>query len=137
MTTLQIWNAVDIGDRDRGLVRPEAVRHASLEALVDTGAMTLVIPQDVADRLGLSRIGYRPARLADGTRRRLPVVGSLRISIVGREMTTDAIVVPAGSRPLIGQIQLEMLDLIVDPVTREVRGRLPEGPEIDLLALAA
>ena len=64
-------------------------------------------------------------------------MGALRIEILGRQMLCDAFVTPTGSTPLIGQIPLEMLDLIVDPGSREVRVRLESGPEHNLLRAAA
>ncbi len=36
MTTLGMWNNTDLDNADRGLIRPEAVRRVTLEALVDT-----------------------------------------------------------------------------------------------------
>jgi hypothetical protein len=47
-----------------------------------------------------------------------------------------ALVVPAGSTALIGQIPLEALDLVVDPKSRDVRVNpaSPDVPCLDLLA---
>jgi hypothetical protein len=48
------------------------------------------------------------------------------------------LVVPAAKRPRIGQVRLEVLDLIVDARSQEVRGdpAHPDGPIVDLLAVA-
>ena len=89
------------------------MRTLTVEALVDTGAVTMVIPEDVARALGLSVLQMRTVTLADGTTREIAKVGGLRIEILGRQMLCDAYVTPAGSTPLIGQIPLEDLDLIV------------------------
>jgi clan AA aspartic protease len=137
MARVGMWNNTDLENADRGLIPPGAVRQITLDALVDTGATTLVIPEDAARALGLSVIGHRPVTLADGTRRDVPVMGALRIEILGRQMICDALVTPAGTTPLIGQIPLEELDLIVDPASRELRGRLAEGPVLSLLGVAA
>ena len=137
MTKVQIWNATDLGLARRGLIGPDAVRHATIEALVDTGAVTMVIPEDVARALDLPLLEVRTVTLADGTRRQIPKVGELRIEILGRQMTCDAFVTPAGTTPLIGQIPLEDLDLIVDPGTREARVRSEDGPRAFLLSAAA
>ena len=108
MTEVKLWNYTDLEDVRRGLIPPEAVRTVSVEALVDTGAVTLVIPEDVAQALGLSILQVRTVTLADGTTRDIPVMGGLRIEILGRQMMCDAYVTPAGSTPLIGQIPLEI-----------------------------
>lgn len=138
MTDLKLWNYTDLEDVRRGLLPPQAVRHVSVEALVDTGAVTtLVIPEDVARALGLSVVQVRKVTLADGTKRDIPVMGGLRIEILGRQMNCDAYVTPAGSTPLIGQIPLEFLDLVVDPNTREARVFSEDGPRAFLLRVAA
>ena len=137
MTKIDLWNLTDLHDAARGLIPEDAVRKVSVEALVDTGAVTLVIPEDVATTLGLSVVQMRTVTLADGTKREIPYMGAMRLEILGREMTTDAHVTPAGTMPLIGQIPLEALDLIVDPVSREVRVRSEEGPKAFLLRVAA
>jgi clan AA aspartic protease len=137
MTQVKLWNRTDLDDAKRGLIPAAAVREVSLEAMVDTGAVTLVIPEDAARALGLSLVLLGMATLADGTRRQIPKMGPLRIEILGRQMSCDAYVTPAGTTPLIGQIPLAELDLIVDPGTREVRVRSEAGPEAKLLRVAA
>jgi hypothetical protein len=51
-------------------------------------------------------------------------------------MTSDALVMPAGSPPLIGQVQLEVLDLVVDAKSRDVmvNPASPDMPTLDLMA---
>ena len=137
MTEVKLWNYTDLEDVKRGLIPPEAVRTISIQALVDTGAVTLVIPEDIAKSLGLSVIQVGTVTLADGTKRDIPLMGGLRIEILGRQMLCDAYVTPTGSPPLIGQIPLEMLDLVVDPGSREARVRSKDGPRAHLLRLAA
>ena len=137
MTEVKMWNYSDLLDVRRGLIPPQSVRTVSVEALVDTGAVTLVIPEDVALTLGLELLPARTVILADGTRRPIPVATGLRIEILGRQMLCDAYVTPAGSTTLVGQIPLEYLDLIVDPGTREIRVRSEAGPEAKLLRVAA
>ena len=137
MTKVDLWNQTDLDLASRGLTPPEAVRKVTVEAMVDTGAVTMVIPEEVAEALGLSLIHYGTATLADGTKRQIPSMGPLRVEIFGRPMVCSAYVTPPGTMPLIGQIPLEALDLIVDPGTREVRVRSADGPMGWLLQLAA
>jgi clan AA aspartic protease len=129
MTKLTLWNNTDLDMVARGLLAPDAVRTEEVDALVDTGAVMLVLPIDLCLRLGLTVIGYQTAKLADGTLRRVPQFGSLRIRLVGREMNCDVMGLPEGTMPLIGQIPLEGLDLIVDPRSQEVRVN-PASPDI-------
>lgn len=132
MTKLTMWNNTDLDMAAQGLIPREAVRSVELEALVDTGATMLMIPQEAADVLGLPTIDRLPVTLADSSVRSLAVAGSLKIAILSRGMVCDALVAPAGATALIGQLQLERLDLIVDPKSREVRVN-PASPDAPLL----
>jgi clan AA aspartic protease len=137
MTKLIIENVVDRGNAESGLISPDQVRRIELEALVDTGATTLVLPADAVAKLGVPLRDTKAVRLADGTLSEVARVTGLHIEILGRDMTGDALVVPAGATPLIGQVQLEMLDLVVDARSQELRPnpRSPDAPMYDMLAM--
>ncbi|HEX6766785.1 MAG TPA: retroviral-like aspartic protease family protein [Polyangiaceae bacterium] len=136
MAKIKLVNSVDQGNVPRGLLRPDQVRTFEMDGLVDTGATMLVIPAEVAERLGLREVGRRPVKLADGTVRDFPQVSELYIEILGRGMPCDAIVMPTKTL-LIGQIPLEGLDLIVDPKSRDVAVN-PESPDVPMFdALSA
>ena len=56
------------GDRvisDRGQGRETDIRRTSVDGMVDTGAVSLVLPQEIVEDLGLddvgSSVGYRPS----------------------------------------------------------------------------
>jgi clan AA aspartic protease len=137
MTKLTLENIGDRMNAATGLIGPDQVRRVEVEALADTGATTLVLPADVAERLGLPFKDRKTARMADGSLSEVARVTGLYIEILGRDMTGDALVVPTGATPLIGQVQLEMLDLIVDPRSQELRPnpRSPDAPIYDMLGL--
>jgi clan AA aspartic protease len=136
MATIKLTNNTDRDMATRGLITPADVRTVELEGLVDTGATCLVLPADAVAALGLSSLGTRKARMADGSVHTFDWVGGVLLEILGREMTCDALVAPAGTQALIGQIPLENLDLLVDPKSREVRVN-PESPDTPLLDLLA
>lgn len=134
MTNLKITNNTDFDIAARGLIAPSQIRSVEVEALVDTGATMLALPEDVISALGVTHAGHRKVRDARGLVVAVPWVGGLRIEILGREMTCDALVLPRGATPLIGQIPLEALDLVVDPKSREVSVN-PASPDVPLLDL--
>ena len=136
MTKLKVTNHTDLQNAYGGLLPPNQVRSEELEALVDAGATGLVLPADVVARLGFREEGTKKVRYADGHFGIVPWVGGVRIEILGREMTCDALVHPAGTTPLIGQIPLEGLDLVVDPKSRAVMANPanPDAPVLDILA---
>jgi clan AA aspartic protease len=130
MAKIKLINSVDKGTAHRGLLRSDQVRTLEIEGLVDTGATTLVIPTEVAEALGLTEIGRRSVRLADGSVHDFPQVGDLYIEILGRGMSCDAIAMPTKTL-LIGQIPLEGLDLVVDPKSRDLAVN-PESPDVPM-----
>jgi clan AA aspartic protease len=138
MERIKLVNEYDEENANLGRLQPDDVRSVEIEALVDTGATMLVLPADVVDRLGLLPAGYRKVRYADGRIQEVPWVSGVRITILGRETVTNALVVAAGAMPLIGQIPLEELDLLVDPKSRErrVNPASPDAPLLDLLSAA-
>jgi len=110
-----------------GVIKPEAVRCREVDAVVDTGAVMSLLPQDVVEDLGLEPRGRFIVQLADDRKIELPCAGDLRLTVAGREMVTDCLVGPPGCEALVGQLVLERLDLICDPVRRTLTVR-PESP---------
>lgn len=100
MTKLKPWNNTDLDLVARGLAPAGSARTEEIEALVDTVATMLVLPIDVCTRLGLPVLGHKKVKLADETLRQMPHGGSLRLSILGREMVCDALAV--ARRPVDG-----------------------------------
>jgi predicted aspartyl protease len=82
----------------------------------------------VAAKLGAPVIRKRRVRVADGGSIDADVVGPLQVEVLGRDVTAEALVLPAGSRPLLGAVQLELMDLVVVPRTGEVIPD-PENPD--------
>jgi hypothetical protein len=58
----------------------------------------------------------------------------LSVELANRQMDTDCLVGPPQCEPLIGQLVLERLDLIVDPLKQQVSPR-PESPFLPSLKL--
>ena len=117
-------------DRDRvydGHGRAAEVRRTSVDGIVDTGAVDLVIPEELANELGLRHRRTRTVVYADERREERPV-GLVTIEIDNLSTEVACIIGPAGSQVLIGQVVLEELDLIADCRNRTLTPRDPEGP---------
>jgi clan AA aspartic protease len=95
------------------------VRSLTVTALVDTGASTLVLNEDMRQKLGLSIIETRIANLAGGAKVECKVTEAVEIHWKNRKITINAFVLPEG-RVLLGVIPLEYMDLIVDPKRQEL-----------------
>ena len=109
---VKLINAGDEHQFQSGQLALEQVRTLETDALVDTGAVTTIIPDDVRQQLGLLSRGQRIARYADGRRETVDITEPLIIQIGDREASDDALVL--GDEVLIGQTVLEKMDLHVD-----------------------
>ena len=98
-----------------------------VDALVDTGAVHLCIPEHVRIQLKLDAIDEKEVTLADGSKRLVPCVGPIEIKFKNRTGFAGALVL--GDRVLLGAIPMEDMDLIVIPKTRTVDVN-PESPNI-------
>jgi clan AA aspartic protease len=107
-----LTNAVDEGLFRRGLLAADQVRRYEVDAVVHTGAACTVLPQAIAERLGLAIRSRRFARYADSHYAELDVTEPLVVDIDGHDTTDEALVV--GDEVLIGQTVLEKLNLLVD-----------------------
>jgi clan AA aspartic protease len=108
----RLTNAVDEALVRRGMLKPEQVRTYEADALVDTGAVRVVLPPHIVARLGLGTRGQRLAEYADGRTDAVNVTEPLVVELEGRDTLEEALVL--GDEVLIGQTVLEKLDLFVD-----------------------
>jgi clan AA aspartic protease len=89
-----------------------------LNALVDTGALMLCIPQSVAHQLDLTELDKRPVTIADGTSHQVPYVGPIRVDYENRFCFVGALVI--GDETLLGAVPMEDMDLVVHPATQKL-----------------
>ena len=90
-----------------------------VEALVDTGARYSMLPGNMLRDLGINVVRVGQFAMADGRVHELPV-GEARIAINGGNAPTFVIFGPDDSEPLLGAYTLEGLELIVDPVHKQL-----------------
>ena len=96
------------------------------QALVDTGAMHLCIPEALSRQLNLAAERVRRVTFADGRSVEAPYVGPVRVEVAGRTCFVGAMVF--GDEVLLGAIPMEDLDLLVDPTRQTLVPRDPRGP---------
>jgi clan AA aspartic protease len=117
-----IENLEDAWEVDRHLRSPQDARRIVVrEALVDTGATALSLPTRLIAQLGLKKRTEKRVRTSVGEAR-AAVYEPVRLTIQGRECTVDVTEVPDSVPVLIGQVPLEMLDLVVDCRSRQLVG---------------
>ncbi len=97
------------------------------QALVDSGAAELCIPQHIANQLRLKQIEEREVRIANGDRVLVPYVGGVRVEVFGRQTVTSAVVL--GDPVLLGAIPMEAMDLLIHPRLLKLMPN-PDSPNV-------
>ena len=111
---------MDLTDAKIRLSNPRKPDLAPVEvnALADTGAVHLCIPEHIMIQLGLEEIDKKEVSLADNSKRLVPYVGPIELHFENRIGFSGALVI--GEQVLLGVIPMEDMDLIVIPKTRQV-----------------
>lgn len=106
-----------------------------VDAVIDTGATLVVLPQNIVDELELRKIREVKVRYANNKTEIKSIYGVVTIEIKGRTGNFDVLAEEEGIEPLIGQIVLEELDLVVEPRTQTLmpNPRSPEMPMVEIL----
>ena len=119
---ITLKNAVDVGSAERGYITDAQVHTLTVDALVDTGAWTLVINEDTCQKLGLVLIGPEPGVLADGSTNVFQITEGVEVHWKNRQTVCPALVVPGADDVLFGALPMEGMDLMVHPRKEEIVG---------------
>lgn len=122
---VELANGEDLVRARDGALAPEKVRRVRAIGWVDTGASHVVIPESIAQQLGVPEIGHANVRYADHRKETRKVVDQVNTALLGRNGTFKAIVEPDRPDVLLGAIVLEDLDLLVDCRAQTLRPRDP------------
>ena len=113
-TEIELANLEDVALANRGVITPEEVRRLTVkDALVDTGATRLCLPEPIIEQLGLTPFGNARARIAAGIVDRI-IYSEVRFTILEREGSLPVTNLPADAPVLVGHMVLEQLDLCLD-----------------------
>lgn len=97
------------------------------DALADTLAVHLCIPEHVAIQLRVETSDHKEVTIADGSKRVVPYVGPIEIRFKNRVGFVGALVM--GDQVLLGAIPMEDMDLVVTPKDRKIDVN-PDSPNI-------
>jgi clan AA aspartic protease len=89
-----------------------------VEALADSGALHLCIPEHIRIQLQLDEVDRKEVTLADGSQKLVPYVGPIEIRLKNRIGFAGALVM--GDQVLLGAIPMEDMDLVILPKTKTV-----------------
>jgi clan AA aspartic protease len=107
--------------------RESDLKPVEVNALVDTGAITLCIPEHIMVQLKLIEIEKREVTISDGRNKVVPYVGPIQVNFERRTCFTGALVL--GDSVLMGVVPMEDMDLVLNPTRRTIIPN-PESPNI-------
>lgn len=127
LVAARIENLNDLFRAEEGSLPLDQVRRVEVaDALVDTGAVTLLVPKRLVAALGLRPLRTRQAH-GFGGNFPLPMFNAVRLTIQGRDCTVDVGEIDDTFPVVIGQVPLELLDWVVDPKGGRLIGNPAHG----------
>ncbi len=117
-----IENLGDLYEAERGLRPADQVRRVHVpDALVASGATSLALPSRLIHQLSLKKRYEKRSRSGQelGV---TSVYEAVRITIQGRDASVDVMEMSDDLPVLVGQIPLEIMDLVLDPRGQKLIG---------------
>ena len=111
--------------------RDDSLSPITVNALVDSGAVHMCIPEHVARQLNLPVQDRRGVTFADGREDTVDYVGPMRVRFGNRQCLVGALVF--GDQALLGAIPMEDMDLVINPLRQTVTVN-PSNPNLPMSA---
>ncbi len=134
---IELVNYADQIRVEDGTRAAENVRRKTVRALADSGATVLVIPESLREELGLGTIGKRLVGIADGSVRECDLVGPVEVRFEGRNTVGNAVAMPEVQEILLGSVQMEEMDLVIDPLAQRLIANPASPDRARLMAVGA
>ncbi len=99
----------------------------SAQALADSGALMLCIPEHLALQLNLQQESEREVTVADGRSMKVPYVGPVKVAFQDRICFVGALVL--GDTVLLGAVPMEDMDLTINPSRQRLEPD-PRSPNV-------
>lgn len=129
LARIRVENLEDLWAHRNGTLPASEVRRVDImEALVDTGSTMLALPKRYIEQLGLKKDRDRQVITTAGVRN-AAIYDAARVTIMDRECVVEVMEVADNVPALVGQIPLEMLDLVVNPLAGTLTGNPAHGGE--------
>ncbi|MDR3334431.1 MAG: retroviral-like aspartic protease family protein [Treponema sp.] len=97
-----------------GVIKEAEVRRMNVNALVDSGAWTLVINEETRARLGLEIEYMRETEVANGRTETCGITTGVTVRWKDRCVLLSAAVLPEETEVLLGAYPIEGMDLLID-----------------------
>jgi clan AA aspartic protease len=121
-TEITLVNIRDAANAQSGFIPESEVRRITVNAVVDTAAWTLVINEELREKLGLRVKETTEAGVAGGGTVSGGITEYVEVRWKNRNTSCEALVLPGEEDVLLGAYPLEGMDLTVNPKKQEVVG---------------
>ena len=119
-TEITLKNAGDVVFAENGMLDGQEVRQATVTAMIDTGAVTLIINEKLCAELGLEVKGECQAALSNSEEETVKMADPVRLQWKDRDIICRPLVATGCDRDiLLGAIPLEDMDLKVIPANQD------------------
>src|SRR5438034_7548597 len=125
VVTIKLTNYGDLYVREMNLSKRKP-RSVQVRTLVDSGATRLCLKPSVIRKLGLRKIDTVRSRTTNGDAIRFKY-SPVQLELMGRKENFDVIEIPESVPNLLGQVPLEVLDLVVDSKSQKLIGNPEHG----------
>ena len=119
-----------------GMIKPDSLRSPSVMAYLDTGTRTLELRKEIAHSWGLRDIGLALVSYRDGPKEERLIRGYVtvitKLYTGKRRAFTTGVVGQPQTPVLLGQVPIELLDVLVDCGAQRLIPR-PESPFIPMM----
>jgi len=112
---IELTNCDDQALARRGYLAESQIKKMKTSALVDSGAYMLSINEQIKTQLDLPVLEEQTVELADGSLKKVEIVGPVDIRFENRQTTSRAVVLPHSNDVLLGSIPMEDMDVLIDP----------------------
>jgi predicted aspartyl protease len=128
-TRVRVENLEDLLAERKGALPSDQVRRLEImEALVDTGSTMFSLPSRYIEQLGLKKCRDRSVVTTRGIAT-AAIYDPVRLTIQDRECVVEVMEVANSCPALVGQLPLEALDLVVNPLAGMLTGNPAHGGE--------
>ena len=101
------------------VANPAREEFIAVQAMVDTGAIYTMLPEDLLDSLGVARLESDIFEMADDSLVEYPI-GDAVVRLQGRIRTVPVVFAGSNNIPLLGATTLEIFRLVADPVNEQL-----------------
>lgn len=117
---IELINGEDLALSRHHVIGAEEIKHMTVRALVDSGAIMLCINEEIQEYLKLPVVERRKAQLANGSIAEYDIVAPVELRFQNRRCSCQALVMPNKNEVLLGCIPMEDMDVLIHPTRNEL-----------------